>query len=388
MSFSPLRRSISRCTVAALCALASVDSSAQHAADPSSTVAAAPWADPDKASAEVMPFASRSLLLDAVRCANHYLVVGSRGEVLVSDDAKQWRQIVTPTRSTLTAASAIDAHVWAVGHDGVILHSADGGEHWTVQRDDPLQTAPQGGDAARNPQQGAPLLDVLFLDTHRGFAVGAYSLALSTTDGGASWQPMTVAAADAANDDEIDEPKPKNAANDKSIKSDKQTFSSDELKVGQEATPHLNAIAKTGSGALFIVGERGSAFRSRDNGATWQRLQLPYDGSMFGVIGYDADRVLAFGLRGHVYESSDLGDHWQAVSTETQLSLMGGAALSDGGAVIVGANGIVLTRAKFGEALRADVNEPAGIIANVLPLESGGVLLVGENGVSIHSAKH
>ena len=387
MSSLPLRQSIPRCVIAALLAISSIDVVAQHTADQSpSTATSSIWADPDKASAEVLPLASRSLLLDAVRCANHYLVVGSRGEVLVSDDAKEWRQIVTPTRSTLTAASAIDAQVWAVGHDGVIVHSADGGEHWTVQRDDPLQTAPQGGDAARNPQQGAPLLDVLFLDARRGFAVGAYSLALSTTDG-ANWQPMTVAAADAADDDEIDEPKPKNAANDKSTKSDKQTFSSDELKVGQEAMPHLNAIAKTGSGALFIVGERGSAFRSRDNGATWQRLQLPYDGSMFGVIGYDADRVLAFGLRGHVYESSDLGDHWQAVSTETQLSLMGGAALPNGGAVIVGANGIVLTRTKFGEALHSDVDEPAGIIANVLPLESGGVLLVGENGVSIHSPK-
>ena len=39
-------------------------------------------------------------------------------------------------------------------------------------------------------------------------------------------------------------------------------------KIGEEATPHLNAIARTGSGALLIVGERGSAFQSRDDGAT------------------------------------------------------------------------------------------------------------------------
>ena len=88
------------------------------------------------------------------------------------------------------------------------------------------------------------------------------------------------------------------AAKSDANESGKQTFTASQLKIGQEPTPHLNAIARTGSGALFIVGERGAAFRSRDSGATWQRLQLPYDGSMFGVIGYAADHVLAFGLRG------------------------------------------------------------------------------------------
>jgi photosystem II stability/assembly factor-like uncharacterized protein len=165
----------------------------------------------------------------------------------------------------------------------------------------------------------------------------------------------------------------------------KDTFTAEQLKVGQEATPHLNAITRTGSGALFIVGERGSAFRSRDQGATWQRQQLPYDGSMFGVIGYEGDHVLAFGLRGHAYESSDLGEHWNRVQTGTELSLMGGAATADGGAAIVGANGVVLVRGKGGEALRTLVDQSAGIISTVLPLDHGGTLLLaGENGASVY----
>ncbi|HXD83005.1 MAG TPA: YCF48-related protein, partial [Rudaea sp.] len=164
-----------------------------------------------------------------------------------------------------------------------------------------------------------------------------------------------------------------------------QTFTASQLKIGQESTPHFNAIARTGSGALFIVGERGAAFRSRDDGKTWQRLQLPYDGSMFGVIGYAADHVLAFGLRGHAFESTDLGDHWTQVPTGTELSLMGGTVLPDDGAAIVGANGIVLTRAKGGEALTIRVDQPAGTIAEALPLgDSGNLLLAGENGVSTY----
>jgi len=343
------------------------------------TQSASTWSDPVSAPAEPMPLAARSLLLDVVHAGEHYVAVGARGNVLLSDDGRTWRQSAVPTRTTFTAVTAVDANIWAVGHDGVIAHSADAGEHWEMQRQDPWKAPAAGDSAAPNPQQGAPLLDVLFLDIHRGYAIGAYSLALETADGGATWQTLTVAKAkaDAAAADETT-----GAA--KGDHGDKQTFSKDELKLGQEAAPHFNAIARTGSGALFIVGERGSAFRSRDEGATWQRLQLPYDGSMFGVIGYEADHVLAFGLRGHVYESSDLGEHWTQVPTGTELSLMGGSALPDGGSSIVGANGIVLVRTHAGEPLKSYVDEAAGILAAVVPVAAGnGLLVAGENGVSL-----
>jgi len=347
------------------------------AADAPAGKPAGAWADPATAPSEQLGLAAKSLVLDVARSASHFVAVGARGDVLLSADGREWRQVQVPTRATLTAVTAIDTQLWAVGHDGMILHSADGGEHWQIQRQDPWQPA----DAGADPTKGAPLLDVLFADAQRGFAIGAYSLALQTADGGASWQPMTVAAPapDAADDDAVAPAQAKN---------DKGTFTAEELKVGQEATPHLNAIARTGSGALLIVAERGSAFSSRDNGATWKRLQLPYDGSMFGVLGYDADHVLAFGLRGHAYESTDLGEHWTQVVTGTELSLMGGAALADGGAVIAGANGIVLMRANGGEALRSFVAPAAGIIATVVTLQdAGALLLAGENGLTSFQPK-
>ena len=356
------------------------DVSPPAAATPaSSATPSSAWTDPVSAPAEALPLAAQSLLLDVARSGEHYIAVGARGNILTSEDGRAWRQSAVPTRTTFTAVTAIDAQVWAVGHDGLIAHSADSGSHWELQRQDPWKAAAAGGDAAHDVHQGAPLLGVLFTDILRGYAVGAYSLALKTIDGGATWQTLTVA-----------KPKPDadtTGADTNSAKGehgDKQTFSKDELKLGQEDTPHFNAIARTGSGALLIVGERGSAFRSRDDGATWQRLQLPYEGSMFGVIGYEADHVLAFGLRGHVYESTDLGEHWTQLQTGTELSLMGGTALPGGGGAIVGANGIVLVRAHAGEALKSYVDEPAGIIAAVVPFaDNGSLLIAGENGVSL-----
>ena len=336
------------------------------------------WVDPAAAPAETMPLAAHSLLLDIARTGDRYIAVGARGDILLSHDGREWRQVAVPTRATFTAVSAIDANIWAVGHDGVIAHSSDGGEHWSLQRQDPWKPASDAADALQDSRQGVPLLDVLFADAKHGYAVGAYSLALHTEDGGDTWTPMNVVGAAGKSSAGADTA---SAAAEHS-----QTFNKEELKLGQEGTPHFNAIARSGSGGLVIVGERGSAFRSRDAGATWQRQQLPYDGSMFGVIGYAGEHVLAFGLRGHVFESNDLGEHWNLLDTGTQLSLMGGAALPNDGAAIVGANGVVLVRARAGETLKSFVDQSAGTLAAVLPLGNDTALLVaGENGVSVYN---
>ena len=342
-------------------------------------------ADPMALPSEAMPLASHALVLDIARAGTRFIAVGERGQILLSDDGNAWRQSGgVPLRSTLTAISAVGNDAWAVGHDGVILHSADAGDTWTIQRRDPWALATDGSE--HDLRQGVPLLDVLFTDAQNGIAIGAYSLLLRTTDGGKTWNGSRIAVAGeaaasatttAADDDlEIDG------------EDSGDTFSADELKIGQESDPHLNGIARTGSGAFMVVGERGAIFRSRDAGTSWARSQLPYDGSMFGVIGYDGDRVLAFGLRGHVFESDDLGGQWREVPTATELSLMGGAAIADGGAVVVGANGTVLHRPAASAPFARSTHTAAGVIAGVLPLADAGDLLVaGENGISRYQPK-
>lgn len=339
--------------------------------------------DPLARPAEVMPLADHSLILDIARSGKRIIAVGERGQVLYSDDeGGQWTQSAgVPLRSTLTAVAAVGNDAWAVGHDGVILHSGDAGETWQIQRRDPRGQPGEG--IADDIRQGAPFLDVLFTDASHGIAIGAYSLLLETSDGGKHWTGSRMqmldnadsAAAEAA--DEMEQ----EAHADNDMQS--SVFSADELKIGQESDPHLNAIARTGSGDFVIVGERGAIFRSTDGGKVWQRSQLPYDGSMFGIVGFDGQHVMAFGLRGHVFESEDLGVTWNELPTGSELSLMGGAALAGGGAVIVGANGVVLHRSRDSEALSTHTESAAGVIAGVLPVGSDGALLIAsENGLS------
>ncbi|HQW81289.1 MAG: hypothetical protein IPF83_03190 [Rhodanobacteraceae bacterium] len=340
-------------------------------------VAVVPSADdPSILEAEVMPRVMSSLILDIVDAGDRAVAVGERGHILVSETRRDgWRQIEhVPTRSTLTAVTAVGPRVFAVGHDSIVLRSDDGGLTWARKR---VVLFDRNNPDPRN---GAPLLDVLFTDADHGFAVGAYATLLRTDDGGESWNYVDILnRGDAAAPTE--EQLAQGAAA-PSLDDDSWNFDAADLDLDEETDPHLNGIARTGNGNLFVVAERGAAFRSLDGGATWQRIQLPYEGSMFGVIGGAGDHVLCFGLRGNVFESDDLGSTWNKRETATELSLMGGATGADGSTVLVGGNGIVLSRSSDSAHFLATTHPDSAVLSSVLVLGPGEYTVVGETGVS------
>lgn len=331
--------------------------------------------DPAILDAEIQPRANRALLLDIVKTSSGIFAVGERGQALTSADGKNWTQLKIPTRSALTAISSADGQLWAGGHDGVIIHSADGGQTWKRQR-----VAPWSADD-QDPTHGVPVLDILFTDAMHGFAVGAYSLMLVTDDAGVTWTSRKVSGESTA----------PAAAKDAEPKGDDWTFSNDQLALGDESDPHFNAIARTGSGAMVIVGERGAFLRSTDGGLTWAKGKFPYQGSMFGVLSWDGDHILVYGLRGNVFESNDLGSTWRKVDTGGNVSLLGGEALANGGAMLVGANGLVLMR-KDGNSpfVASTFTNAAGeipVLAGVQSAGNGSYVLIGDKGADLYLPK-
>jgi photosystem II stability/assembly factor-like uncharacterized protein len=282
--------------------------------------------DPSVSDAEIKPKASHSLLLDIARTDAGFVAVGERGHILTSKDGSEWLQSDVPTRSTLTSVSAQGASIWAAGHDGVIVHSADSGKTWQRQRAQPWSPD------SREITNGSAVLDTLFIDANTGYAVGAYSLLLKTQDAGATWQTLSItgSAPEAAQAD--------------MVASDTGVFTESELALAAESDPHLNAIVRTDSGALVVVGERGAGFRSGDEGQSWKKIRLPYAGSMFGLLPLGGEKILAFGLRGNVLESPDAGASWNKVDSGTGTSLIGGTVTADGSVVLVGGNGTLVVR--------------------------------------------
>ena len=352
-----------------------------------------PWPDPVTAASEQMPRAPRSVLLDAlVLDDGRLIVVGERGHVLVSDDdGGRWQQSVVPTRSTLTGIAAHETDVVAVGHDGVIIQSSDRGDTWRRVREEPYSIDNQSSSS-----NGSPLLDVVFLDATRVLAVGAYNLALLSRDAGMTWSPVPIAlaAVSADPDDGIDDGIDTGATTATPVEEegiatdavDAAVFSEDELMLDDEADPHLNAIVRLGDGALLIVGERGTVYRSTDDGESWQRLPLPYAGSMFGALATGGSNVIVFGLRGRAFESGDAGDTWRSLDMPVQATLFGAGMGADRAIAIVGAEGTILRRAVGDDDFKASVHvTDAGETPSnsaVLARDDGRLILVGERGVA------
>ena len=285
------------------------------------------------------PLAIESLLLDGAAVGSRLVVVGERGHVLVStDDGASWTQAEVPTRVLLTAVHMHDERTgWAVGHDAVILRTADGGETWTLVH--------------QAPEEELPLLDVWFRDERTGFAVGAYGYFLATEDGGETWTSRAISEDD---------------------------FHLNALVPVADGTSESN---RTGSRRLYIAAEAGVAYRSDDDGATWRELPSPYAGSWFGGLAPDENRVLLGGLRGHLFRSGDGGETWTEVATGTQATLTGAIRLPSGSIVITGLEGSVLTSDDGGRSVTARRLPSREGISSALPLAGGGALLIGEFGV-------
>ncbi len=307
--------------------------------------------DPVDGAAFLEPLASRSLLLDVARAGERLVAVGERGHVLLSDDGgKSWRQAkAVPTRAMLTAvAFANERSGWAVGHDEVIINTADGGETWTRSN--------------YAPESQQPLLDVWFGDAQRGIAVGAYGSYFTTQDGGQSWVSKKFASTPL-----IKPPVVKRAAG--------------EAAAFEDVPPdyHLNRILPVGS-RLFIAAEAGQLYRSDDAGATWHSLPTPYNGSFFGLLATGPDALLAFGLRGNAFRSADAGLTWSKLDVGTGAMLTDGARLPDGRLALVGLSGTVLTSDASGSrwTLREQADRKG--LSGVLALSDGELVAVGEDG--------
>jgi len=270
----------------------------------------------------------RLLLVDATHRGSRVIAVGDRGYIVLSDDnGRTWRRAKSPAAPMLTAVEFLDAKLgWAVGHDSVILATADGGETWVQQF------------AAAAEQR--PLLDVTFLDKDNGFAIGAYGAFYETTDGGRNWNPRKV------------------------IEDDK----------------HLNAFVRLPEGRLVILGEAGTILLSADAGKTWSPVASPYKGSLFGGLVADDGAVVAFGLRGRIFRSTDAGKTWTAVDNASVATLMGGTKLPDGALVIAGNGGTVLVSRDHGQSFVPLATGSTKAFAKAILGPPNAVILIGETG--------
>jgi photosystem II stability/assembly factor-like uncharacterized protein len=304
------------------------------------------------------------VFLSIARAGNRIVAVGERGLIALSDDAgKTWRQSACPVSVTLTAVNFADAlNGWAVGHAGVVLHSADGGVSWKLQLDGKraaaiavaaavatgaendafLKTARQL--AADGPDK--PFLDVQFSDARHGIVSGAYGLLFATRDGGNSWQSLMQQL-----------PNPRGL--------------------------HLYAVRTVGD-AVWVAGEQGFLALSRDSGTRFARIDTPYRGSYFTMLPLGRHMLIA-GLKGNAFEVDADSLGFRRLEGAPPISFSSAAALRDGRLVFTNQAGQVLLADGAATGLRAlqlPASGPHGPLSAVLEAHDGRLVTAGANGIA------
>lgn len=306
---------------------------------------------------EILPLADQVIFNGIDRAGDYLVAVGARGVVLRSADGKHWRQIKMPVNAMLTRVEFYNNQIgWAVGWDGVILHTTDGGQNWKLVNFDP--------------KWAKPYFDVLPTGPDSATVVGSNGRVMRTSDAGQHWQPV-----------------------------ENEVF-------GRRL--NFYDIQRVGESGRIIAGERGMIARSLDGGETWQMLQPPYNGSFFGALPIGEHGVLMYGLEGEIYYAPDISKlptladpmkyspftteqitdpqilaemGWQRLDNPVDESLFGGLVTPQGFLVFVGVDGNVIYGSLAGGTLQLADNRPTSEPLSDVLITQDGWVLTGRGGI-------
>lgn len=233
------------------------------------------------------PAMSNSDLVYGVTVAERSKIfaVGNDGKIWRTDDEKTWKLESSPTKETLQDVAAWDGQkAVAVGNQGIVLRTGDGGNVWTAV------TVPKSSIANK-------LIRVHVYSGGEAWAVGEGSTVLHSVDFGSSWN-----------------------------------------RVLPEEDLTWNDIAVVNSHAI-LVGEFGRMRHSENGGETWSEIKSPVKSSLMAVAFSDDNHGVIVGLEGVVLTTKDGGALWEALPRPTPNHLFD--VLWDGSSwLATGANGV------------------------------------------------
>lgn len=313
--------------------------------------------------------AASSPILALARTGERLVAVGQRGHIILSDDGGQhWKQASSPVSTDLLAVSfPTPQQGWAVGHGGVVLHTADGGATWTRQLEGHQASAIAVHHYEEQVAAGVhveqflkreqsltadgtqPFLDVYFENATTGFVVGTFNRIYRTQDGGRTWTPWM-----------------------------DRTENSDEL--------HFYAIRGNANG-IYLVGEQGMVWRLDPEKQRFVAIRTPYKGTLFGLIVDGPGNLLVFGMRGSLLRTTDDGKNWETIATHSPAGITGGTILPDGSFVLVNQAGEVSLSRDNGKTFASVKTSQPMSYFGVASLGSKKIGLAGAEGVRLETVQ-
>ncbi|MGF0237287.1 WD40/YVTN/BNR-like repeat-containing protein [Rhodococcus sp. IEGM1300] len=309
--------------------------------------------------------AAHATLTRVVVAGDRLVAVGERGLVVLSDDGgRHWRQASVPVSVTLTSASFADARQgWIAGHSGVVLHTSDGGENWSVQMDGvalakatlaqalglPNTDADRERrlqDARRLVDDGAdkPLLSICFADARHGMVVGAFGLAATTDDGGKTWTPCR-------------------------------------NRLPNSMSMHLYAVAHHDK-TWVIAGEQGVLMRSQDNGESFEALSSPSGRTLFTATATRNGSFVLAGLLGAACRIDPGSTAVTSIELSAPLTILSSVELRDGQVMLLAQGGRLLSSRDGGAHFAEQQLPRRDPLTSLVEAADGGLVATSLGGVA------
>ena len=270
--------------------------------------------------------------------ATHGWAVGrpadpNRGTLIIyrtTNGGRTWVRAPVHLIGELTAVSFANRSVgWAVSSTGHVLHTTDGGAHWTRQ------------SVQRAARPWWVFYDVQALSVRQAWIGGQTDAVgypspdglLRTADGGVTWK---------------------------------------RVKAGLGGAVRRVFFSSPGSG--WIMGEEGAIMHTSDGGAHWRRRPSPAsDGSLQDLAFADSRNGWAVSRTwipssGTVYRTTDGGAHW-ASQRKTSNDLAWVQALTRSKVVVGGAGGFLSRTADGGTTWRSKTRVAAGLAGDLHALQ-------------------
>jgi hypothetical protein len=191
------------------------------------------------------------------------LTSGSQGKILKITSEGAISALPTNIGNTLQDIAVWDAsHAVAVGNEGVILYSSDGGKSWQRAGNVPRSEVANKLNRVRVAADGLAI------------ATGEMGALLISRDYGLSWR-----------------------------------------RLREEEDVAWNDVAIFDDGRLLLVGEFGRVMLGHLDSQDWQEVHTSVSASLMAVTFRDSSNGVAVGLEGLVLETQDGGLNWQALDT-------------------------------------------------------------------------
>ena len=260
--------------------------------------------------------------------------------------ASSWRRQRSGTFAWLHAVYFLDAQRgWAVGGNGALLSTTDGGETWRAERR-PTE------DSVR---------DVYFSDERNGWLVcerSVYQLTtkddprtylMNTGNGGVNWKRVNVS--------------------------------------GIDADARLVRALFAGDGRAWAFGEAGALYTSRDDGATWARQRVPTRYLLLGGAFLDSERGWLVGANATILQTADGGETWRAgtVADAARVRFTAVSFVDARRGWAVGTEGRIFATRDGGRNWRAQVSNTEADLLDVKFVNAAEGWACGVEGTMLHT---